>query len=63
MKIQTGPVTADILCWFEGNCLFSVCVCVRSSVTNDFVSIDNTVTPPRGVTQAIQGERITTTLC
>ena len=23
---KTGPVTADILCWFEGNCLFSVCV-------------------------------------
>ena len=23
---KTDPVTADILCWFEGNCLFSVCV-------------------------------------
>ena len=23
---KTGPMTADILCWFEGNCLFSVCV-------------------------------------
>ncbi len=23
---KTGPVTADILCWFEGNCLFIVCV-------------------------------------
>ena len=23
---KTGPVTADILCWFEGNCLFSVCL-------------------------------------
>ena len=28
---------------------------------NDFVSIDITVTPPRGATQAIKGE--TTTLC
>ena len=25
-RSKTGPVTADILCWFEGNCLFSVCV-------------------------------------
>ena len=26
---KTGPLTADILCWFEGNCLFSVCVCLN----------------------------------
>ena len=26
---KTDPVTADILCWFEGNCLFSVCVCLN----------------------------------
>ena len=26
---KTGPVTADILCWFEGNCLFIVCVCLN----------------------------------
>ena len=25
-RSKTGPVTADILCWFEGNCLFIVCV-------------------------------------
>ena len=25
-RCKTGPVTADILCWFEGNCLFIVCV-------------------------------------
>ena len=23
---KTGPVTADILCWFEGECLFGVCL-------------------------------------
>ena len=23
---KTGPVTADTLCWFKGNCLFIVCV-------------------------------------
>ena len=28
-KSKTRPVTADILCWFEGNCLFSVCVCLN----------------------------------
>ena len=26
---KTGPVTADILCWFKGNCLFIVCVCLN----------------------------------
>ena len=25
-RSKTGPVTAEILCWFEGNCLFIVCV-------------------------------------
>ena len=23
---KTGPVKANILCWFEGNCLFNVCI-------------------------------------
>ena len=25
-KSKTGPMTEDILCWFEGNCLFIVCI-------------------------------------
>ena len=28
-KSKTRPMTEDILCWFEGNCLFSVCVCLN----------------------------------
>ena len=28
-RSKSGPVTADILCWFEGNCLFIVCVCLN----------------------------------
>ena len=28
-KSKTRPMTEDILCWFEGNCLFIVCVCLN----------------------------------